>query len=161
MHIRPATADDLQAVEVLSNAVNRDHHQALPKLFLNPEDIPDSRQFWSDRLSGDDRLFLVAETAEGIVGFTTARISENHRIPYLTSAPICRIGTICVAEHRRSQGIGTKLMAATEAWATTLGATEIHLTVMDFNRGALSFYEKNGYGTLSRVMAKPLDKNKA
>ncbi len=157
MNIRPATPEDFDAVMAISDQVNLDHHQALPELFLHPKAMADSRAFWMDHLPTDDQLFLVAEDAEGVTGFITAKISENHVIPYFTSDRICRIGTIAVTADKRKRGTGNRLMKAAEDWARQRGASQIHLTVMDFNRGALAFYEKGGYGLLSRTMAKSLD----
>ncbi len=156
MRIRPATPEDFEAISAISDSVNLAHHQAVPGLFLHPADIGDCRKFWFDHLSGEDQLFLVADSGEGISGFITAKISENHQIPYFTADPICRIGTIAVSADQRRRGIGRKLMTAAEDWAREQGAREIHLAVMDFNKDAQSFYEAQGYGLLTRTLHKPL-----
>ncbi len=156
MHIRPASPEDFDAITRISDSTNLLHHHALPELFLHPENIGDTSDFWFDHLPTEDQLFLVAENAEGIVGFITAKISENHAIPYFTADKICRIGTIAVSENQQRKGTGSKLMKAAEDWARQRDAKQIHLTVMNFNQGALAFYEHSGYGLLSKTMAKSL-----
>ena len=47
-----------------------------------------------------------------------------------------------------------------QEWATTKGATSIELNVYEFNKTAISFYERLGYQTLSRKMSKEITKDK-
>ncbi len=56
---------------------------------------------------------------------------------------VCRLGRMAVAEHRRGQGDGRRLMAAAEAEARSAGAGEI---VLHAQRRAVSFYAGRGFG---------------
>jgi ribosomal protein S18 acetylase RimI-like enzyme len=47
-------------------------------------------------------------------------------------------------------------MSAVEAWAASKGATDLRLTVWDFNQRVIAFYEELGYQTRSRLIWKPL-----
>ena len=47
-------------------------------------------------------------------------------------------------------------MNAAAAWARERGAAEIVLTVWAGNAAAEAFYERLGYGVVSRALAKPL-----
>ena len=47
-------------------------------------------------------------------------------------------------------------MSAAAAWARERGATELVLTVWAGNTAAEAFYERLGYGVVSRALAKPL-----
>jgi len=44
-----------------------------------------------------------------------------------------------------------------QEWASVKGAIAIELNVHEFNRGAISFYRKLGYDTVSQKMSKLLD----
>jgi diamine N-acetyltransferase len=43
-------------------------------------------------------------------------------------------------------------------WAIAKGATAIELNVYEFNKTAISFYQRLGYETLSRKMSKVLNR---
>jgi ribosomal protein S18 acetylase RimI-like enzyme len=53
------------------------------------------------------------------------------------------------------------LMHRIHEWAILKGAVAIELNVYGFNRGAISFYRKLGYDTVSQKMSKPLDRARA
>jgi ribosomal protein S18 acetylase RimI-like enzyme len=63
---------------------------------------------------------------------------------------------IVVKSGFRNRGIGKMLMDKMQEWAIAKGATSVELNVYEFNRTAISFYEKLGYRTLSRKMSKEL-----
>ncbi len=49
------------------------------------------------------------------------------------------------------------LMAEAHNWANARGATEIELTVWDFNSAATALYESLGYRTTRRIMRRRLE----
>jgi ribosomal protein S18 acetylase RimI-like enzyme len=51
-------------------------------------------------------------------------------------------------------------MRAIEAWARDREATAVELGVHEFNAGAQNFYEKLGYGTMTRRLEKRLPASK-
>lgn len=66
----------------------------------------------------------------------------------------CEIKTLWVAEDRRGQGIGTRLMAAAEQEAARRGCTQMVLTTHSFQ--APEFYEKCGFRRLASVDDDPI-----
>jgi ribosomal protein S18 acetylase RimI-like enzyme len=48
-----------------------------------------------------------------------------------------------------------------DEWAMVKGAVAIELNVHKFNRGAISFYRKLGYNTVSEKLSKLLDRARA
>jgi GNAT superfamily N-acetyltransferase len=67
-----------------------------------------------------------------------------------------RVGSVCVSERLRGQGIGGLLMAQAEQWACERGATDMRLNVWAFNSKALQFYAELGYAIRSHYLGKPL-----
>ncbi len=63
---------------------------------------------------------------------------------------------LLVFEPFRGQGIGEAAMRALEPFARSHGATRIALHVFGSNAGAIRLYERIGYETTNRLMAKPL-----
>jgi GNAT superfamily N-acetyltransferase len=53
-------------------------------------------------------------------------------------------------------GIGQALLRRAERWAAERGASELELTVWEFNQDAIAFYEKLGYVTERRTMWKTI-----
>ncbi len=154
MDIKQATLSDMASVCKLADQVNYVHHKELPDVFINPDETEGSRAFWTNQLEANDSAFLVAKIASNVVGFITAKITENTEVPFLIRRKVCRIGTIVVLDSHQNKGIGGKLMSAIEEWAADSGAKEVRLEVMAFNENARLFYYKCGYLTSSQIMAK-------
>jgi len=154
MKIRPATPDDLNALFDLNKQINELHHLYAPQAFVAPSE--EDRTFVINMLADEERLFLVAEEGQQVLGFITATITQNETISFLIKDPICRIGTIVVDENQKSKGVGRALMAAVEQWARESGATQVRLEVMEFNHNAQQFYDKLGFVPNSRLMMKYL-----
>ncbi|SHO55169.1 GNAT family N-acetyltransferase [Vibrio quintilis] len=158
MEIRQATRDDIDGLISLLNQIGRLHHQHEPLVFTPPSD--DHQAFWLKALEDETRLFSVAvieqQTGEKIAGLITARIDINETIPFVTSMPVCRIGTVVVDEHCRRSGVGRALLKHCEQWAQAHDAFQTRLEVMSFNEAAKSFYEQLGYQQQSEIRAKML-----
>ena len=151
MKIRAATSKDIDAISRLNDQIADYHHENEPDIFLPSN--PANRDFLTKVFENPEIHFMVAEELDQIVGFVSTNVTCNTETPFLTNAPICRIKTIVVDENHRSAGVGAALAEAVQGWAREKGAREIRLEVMEFNRRALSFYERLGYTTQSRIMA--------
>ncbi|YCO01263.1 GNAT family N-acetyltransferase [Vibrio sp. VNB-15] len=154
MKVRPATPDDLDALFELNKQINELHHLHAPQAFVAPSE--EDRAFLINALADEERLFLVAEEHQQVLGFITASITQNETVSFLIKDPICRIGTIVVDESQQSKGIGRLLMTEVEQWAHQSGAIQIRLEVMEFNQTAQQFYDKLGFVPNSRLMMKCL-----
>ena len=154
MKIRSATPDDLDALFDLNKQINELHHLYAPQAFVAPSE--EDRTFLINMLADEERLFLVAEEGQQVLGFITATITQNETISFLIKDPICRIGTIVVDKNQKSKGVGRALMTAVEQWARESGATQVRLEVMEFNHNAQQFYDKLGFVPNSRLMMKCL-----
>ena len=154
MKIRSATPDDLDALFDLNKQINELHHLYAPQAFVAPSE--EDRTFLINMLADEERLFLVAEEGQQVLGFITATITQNETISFLIKDPICRIGTIVVDENQKSKGVGRALMATVEQWARESGAIQVRLEVMEFNRDAQQFYDRLGFVPNSRLMMKCL-----
>ena len=154
MKIRSATPDDLDALFDLNKQINELHHLYAPQAFGAPSE--EDRTFLRNMLADEERLFLVAEEGQQVLGFITATITQNETISFLIKDPICRIGTIVVDENQKSKGVGRALMATVEQWDRESGAIQVRLEVMEFNRDAQQFYDRLGFIPNSRLMMKCL-----
>jgi acetyltransferase len=103
-------------------------------------------------LDGRDRLLLVAEEGEDILGMVqlvfSGATNADHR------AEVQRVG---VAADARGRGIGRQLMAAVEEVARESGVTLLWLTTHDGTEACV-FYEAIGYtrmGTMPNYSRRP------
>ena len=153
MVVRAATLEDYSRVgDVLADTLEF-HRQALPDVFRSTDTPPPSADFITDLLREGTGAFLVAEAeAEGtVIGFLTIRAAVVDQ-PYLVSRRVGIIDNVGVAPAWRHRGVGRALMAAAHDWGRQQGLTQVRLSVWEFNRGAIAFYESLGYSTISRSM---------
>ncbi|HDZ8926045.1 TPA: GNAT family N-acetyltransferase [Aeromonas dhakensis] len=152
MEIRKAREQDIDAILDLNRQIGEIHFAQAPQVFCPPS--PEERAFLLAAIAAEGRLFCVAEQEGVVAGFLTARIDINETIPFLSKAPICRIGTLVVDEGQRSRGIGKALIAHCDEWGKAQGASQLRLEVMAFNERAKALYERLGFKMLSQTMAR-------
>lgn len=96
-------------------------------------------QFWSE-LAHDDRVYLVAESARGIVAYAGAMVRP----------PTADIQTIAVAQTARGRGIARDLLGRLLATAAESGCSEVLLEVSADNADAIGLYESEGFEVIAR-----------
>jgi GNAT superfamily N-acetyltransferase len=64
--------------------------------------------------------------------------------------------SLSVTEAFRHKGIGNQLLKAAEVWARDHFAIELRLDIWEISEIPLRFYEKSGYRTFRRALAKNL-----
>ena len=156
MEISKAVLGDLGGICKLSFQINTTSFQHAPNVFTHPSRIGSDEKFWKDQLEINNSIVYVAKFEGTVIGFITAKITQNLDVSFLSTNKICRIGTIVVSENHQSKGIGKMLMEYAEKWAKDAGALEIRLEVMEFNKSGQRFYETLGYDIQSRILAKPI-----
>ena len=151
--VRQSRPEDQPAVERFLVEVALLHQQAHPERFRAPAD-PDEP---APRAPGDSpRVVLVGELAGRVVGVATVEIRDTPDSPWLVPRRFASIESLVVAPDARRRGIGRDLLLACESWAKEQGATEMELSVWDFNTSALALYERSGYAALHHRLGKHL-----
>lgn len=111
----------------------------------------------SEIIEGEQSSIFVAELSGHLVGLLEIYIRQDdesnrnikhHRYGYMQS--------LVVDEQYRGKDIGKLLVEAAHKWARSKGADEIRLDVWEFDAGPLGFYERLGYSTIKRTLAKEL-----
>lgn len=154
--IRAATARDLDALLPIIDEVDALHREHLPHVFQDPHGPPRDRAYLLELLADESYEVFVAEVEGEIVGFVQVNIRETPPIPILVPRRVAAVENLAVREEFRRMGIGRALMRHAQRWAEELGASEIELTVFEFNQAAVSFYHSLGYAASSRRMSKRL-----
>jgi GNAT superfamily N-acetyltransferase len=143
--VRPATTDDIEAIQSVAEAGWTAAYDA----FLESETIQTAMEEWYDSalthesINHDDIGYFVAEREGPVVGFASVTTADE--------PAVASLGALYVApEHWRS-GIGSGLLDRAEAWAQKRGATRLHLGVIAENDIGVSFYRTRGYEQIDEL----------
>ena len=158
--VRKATADDYNSLCKLFDEIDALHRDHLPHLFKKPGGAAREQDYYLGLIADENVALLVAEADEKLVGFGHTIVRDTPVFPVFVPRRYAIVEGIVVKSGFQNHGIGRILMDKMQEWATAKGAASIELNVYEFNKTAISFYERLGYQTLSRKMSKELKKDK-
>ncbi len=152
--IREANPQDIEAICLLSNEVNSEHHNAIPDTFEALGAINRDADFWLTYMARKDANILLIEINGQIQGMAAFSIPHHTSPPFIKNKSVCQLSTIVIASSARGQGFGKRLVEALEHYAHEKGADEVLLEVMHFNLAAIAFYRSLGYRDFSTRLVK-------
>lgn len=152
--IREAVREDMDAICILSNEINTEHHASMPEIFSKPDGSNRDAPYWFGFIERDDGKAFVAEVNGKVIGVAGATIPQQPKPPFLKDKTRCTLSTIVVTQSYRRKGVGRQLINAVESYARSQGAEEVILDVMHFNQSAVGFYKSIGYGDFSTRLMK-------
>jgi ribosomal protein S18 acetylase RimI-like enzyme len=147
--IRRARVEDWEGARALWREVD-DLHASLAPAYFRKTARADGE--WRELLGSREAAVFVAEDAAQVVGVVAVRVYETPPDPAMVPLRRGHVETLVVSGAHRRRGLGSRLMAEVTSWARRQGAAELVLTVWAGNRAAEAFYERLGYGELSRVL---------
>jgi ribosomal protein S18 acetylase RimI-like enzyme len=159
--IREATADDYAVLCELFDEVDGLHRDHLPQIFQKPTGPAWEEEYVRGLITDGNVGLFVAEVNEVVLGVIHAVIRDTPAMPILVPRRYAIVESIGVKSDFRGSGIGRMLMHRIHEWAIVKGAIAIELNVHEFNKGAISFYRKLGYDTVSRKMSRLLGRRRA
>ena len=143
MHLRPATAGDVDAIAALhADSWRRSYRGALRDEYLDGDILPERVAVWRGRLAAPDpaalTLLAVEPATDRMVGFAHTIADDDPEWGSL-------LDNLHVAHDHRREGIGAQLLRSTAAWvAEHASVAVLHLWVLEANTGARRFYETLG-----------------
>ena len=160
IRIRTATQDDRDTLRKLYYEFHEFHALGVPSHLrsLGPYETYDWNAFdkaIGEIFSNPDAVILLMEVNEQPIGFVEVYMKQDdasnqaivpHRYGHVQS--------LFIAASLRGRGFGRQLLESGEQWALEKGATMIKLDAWEFAAGPLDFYEKCGYRTLRRTLAR-------
>jgi len=156
LSIRPTTLEDYEAVCRLFEEGDDFHRQALPGLFRQA--LPArTYEFFKSYLNNDQAHLWVADTSTHLIGLVEFHVVVIPDRPNTFPRTFIFVDSLIVQESARRQGVGQALMEKVRDWTQEHGLSKIELNVHEFNQGAIEFYQKLGYATISRRMNKRVD----
>lgn len=117
--IRPMAGEDLPRVAALEAA-----HQPRPW----------SEQVFTDEIEAGNRIYLVAEGADGVVGFGGVMVIGDE----------AHVTNLLVAPDQRGRGLGRRLITELIQSAVARGARHLTLEVRKENEAARALYSRLG-----------------
>jgi GNAT superfamily N-acetyltransferase len=104
----------------------------------------------------DDAALLVAIAGGQLVGLAEVYARQDEPDPARVAYKYGYLQSLMVREDFRRRGIGARLLDAAQRWAKAKGAAEMRLETWEFVGDPREFYERNGYHTLRRTLAREL-----
>jgi diamine N-acetyltransferase len=154
--VRPATADDYDALCGLFGEVVSLHHEHLPQVFQEPAGPVREPEYFGALFADENAGLFVAEKDGSLIAFGYAAMRDRPPLAEFIPGRYAVVDGIGVKSEFRGGGIGSTLMHRMEEWAIAKGAIAIELNVYEFNQEAIAFYRRLGFETVSRKMGKPL-----
>ena len=121
--------------------------------------------FWRDfakkvikTIQHNDRLYLLAQTGNTVVGYLEGKASALHEVFAFTKN--FHLSAIYVVPEARNQGFATSLVQKALRWATEQGCQEADLNVLVNNRNAKGLYKKIGFTVFRYEMRMQLPTNR-
>lgn len=152
--IRAAGGGDLDGLARSSAALFAEDGAARDRL-RNPE-WPSTfgSQWCADMLANPAALVLVAVDGNDNVGHLIGTCAGPSA---MWTAPRAELVSLFVRSDCRGQGLGSRLVGEFAAWARERGASRLQVSAYAANDGAVRFYQRQGFVTLSTELAVNLD----
>ena len=157
VQIRRAAILDFEVFNRLLLEVHRLHVENEAHIFREPEDgvvFPKHRMV--EILSDDEAAIFLAEAGGRVVGFAVVMLRRPPDDALFVPRKFAVVDSIGVTEAFQSRGVGRALMEEVTGWAREHHAPSIELSVHDFNRQAIRFYELLGFSTYLHRMEKKI-----
>ena len=139
--IRPARESDIPEILALDRSITEAPH-------------------WSEAAYGS---YLAAAPTRAASKMLLVAVQANRLFGYAAASAVmdeAELETIAVAMHARHEGLGSRLLAAIEAWAREQGTRALLLEVRSANEAAQAFYAARGFtpaGLRPGYYASPVD----
>jgi len=139
MEIRPCQPDDAAAFLDLLRRLDNETQFMMLEPGERTTTVDEQRQKLEQLAISEDECVFLAMDDNLAVGYV-----QGSRLPFRRARHTLYL-VIGVARSHWGQGLGRKLLAATEAWAAAVGVTRLELTVMATNERAVALYQRCGF----------------
>jgi ribosomal protein S18 acetylase RimI-like enzyme len=154
--VRPATLRDFAGLSLVFQEGDLLHSAALPDVFRPTAGPARTREYIAEVIGSENSVVFVAEQDGQIIGAVRAEIREAPTIPLVVPRRFAMVDMLVVTKACRRCGVGTALDEEVQRWAKGKHVSQLELTVYEFNKPALGFYQRLGYRTASRRLRKSL-----
>lgn len=140
MILYPAEPADRERVDALARQVQTLHAAWRPDIYMEADCLYPPERF--SQVCGQKQLYL-ARQDHAVVGYVLIQVREaNH--PALAKRKVLILDELCVDEPYRKRGFGKQIMEQVRQLGLSLGCTDLELSCIPSNAGAIALYE--GFG---------------
>lgn len=149
--IRRALQTELDSICELNTYLNKLNAERFDP-YVKPEwsVSGEGKQYFTDRLSDPDGLFLVAVDLGTFVGYLNVRKYEGEQ--QRVNAVCAELENMMVLPQYQNKGIGTKMMEIFFNWCREQGVQRIKASVYAKNAEAVAYYKHFGFAELTMIM---------
>lgn len=153
LKIRESIENDYIDISNLVREVHKLHVKNRSDIYLEV-DNPLMKDRFEDLLnSNTTKLFVVEDIYNNeLIGYSIVQIMYQRNIQLLVPSKFVYIDDFCVKSNHQKTGIGKLLFNHIVDYAKLEGVSSIQLTVSEFNKNAIKFYETLGMSTRNRKM---------
>ena len=152
--IRLARSKDLDSLALLRKEL-LDHHARLDPYWETTDNWEGPlRVFMRAGLARPDHVLIVAETANGLVGYCMASVQKHSNARVVSE--VGYIVDLMVTEQMRGHGVGTALFERAADWFKRKGLTRVELKVAVMNESSCKFWSKLGFQTFMELRSREL-----
>ncbi|MGD8858308.1 MAG: GNAT family N-acetyltransferase [Chloroflexota bacterium] len=155
IQIRPAAAADYDAVNRVFVSELAHHVALLPDRFQMAEPVM-RRQWIHDVLAAPEKILLLALVDGAVVGLVLLIDSVSLDDVIYRPRRYLEVDELAILPEYRSRGIGRRLMEEAERFAAARGIPTVELHVWEVNEQARAFYDRLGYRTIRRRLARTI-----
>lgn len=153
LKIREAIKNDYVDINNLAKEVHKLHVENRPDIYLDV-DNPLMKDRFEDLLNNSTTKIFVVEDIDNkaLIAYSTFQIVHQKNIHLLVPSKFIYIDDFCVKSSSQGTGIGKLLFNHIVDYAKSEGASSMQLTVSEFNKKAVKFYEALGMSTRNKKM---------
>lgn len=144
--------EDFEKVNELMKEVHAIHVENRPDLFIDLKEPISSKQF-KELVDNQDNISILAEQENQILGICFVSFRDK---TCMVEKRTAYMDDLCVGNHYRKQGIGSKLFYYAQEQAKRRGAERLDLMVWGFNESAQQFYKKMNMNVQRCILEKKL-----
>lgn len=151
MSIRLANTDDIPAIENLLEQILEVHHKARPDLFKAEGKKLDAAGLEALMTDETKRIFVYQDDTGRLLAHLFLSIEESKEEIFVPRKTLF-IDDLCVDKAARGQHLGQAMLEHARKFAKEQGCYNLTLHVWNDNKGALRFYEREGFKPQYTVM---------
>lgn len=151
MNIRTANLVDIEKILFLEEQVFQLHSKKRPD-WIDCKKRPNNYDFIKNIIESNSGKIFIAEYENEIIGHCIISIREIKNHPMFFDMKNIEIEDLCVDEKYRKKGVGKKLFEEVKMYSKEIGIKYIELSVWEFNKNAITFYENLGMKTRIKRM---------
>lgn len=141
MHIREVVSDDWKLLQELNNEVFIHDKEYDDDLDMNWPLSEEGINYYKSLASGEYGKCYIAEIDNKAVGY----IALGEKDFGYRKRKYIELENMGVLPEYRSKGVGRELVLKAKEWASEQKATKLYVSAYWGNKGAISFYEREGF----------------